>query len=456
MNRTQDYIREFVTIFFSRLKTIVATFLLVTISVVLFCFLWPKNYEANCSIILKGSISLKNPESIEEIQTDIAAVTETDLYSEMEIITANVVLERTVNNYLQQKNLTVSQNPLSNMTFEQLKNNIRAAVSTTVSPRTNIIWVKLKWENPDDAKLILGILVDNYLKYRSEIYNPREAEVFFKKQLDRFKSALDEKENELLSLIESVDTPNPNSRIAGNMQDERSFGRVYLDFKQKYMEKKFQINLIENDLKSNKMVFFTYVKNDPIADYAKQIQDLIVARNKTLEIFHPNSSKVKRIDERIQELYGMFKQEMGQYLRAEKATLNGIEKNMKMYEDRISTIAQENMRLNKAMAKQKVLNREIKVLEDSYETFTKRLEEARISNNYNTNKLFSVTVLEKPESSQVPTFPNKRKLIPLGVIAGILLGITVGFLLDFFDHSIKRPEDVSTGSKTKYVFSIPE
>jgi capsular polysaccharide biosynthesis protein len=55
-----------------------------------------------------------------------------------------------------------------------------------------------------------------------------------------------------------------------------------------------------------------------------------------------------------------------------------------------------------------------------------------------------------------PVFPNKKTFIPIGFIVGILLGFTIGFLREFFDHTFKRPEDVDNYLGLPTILSIPE
>lgn len=113
------------------------------------------------------------------------------------------------------------------------------------------------------------------------------------------------------------------------------------------------------------------------------------------------------------------------------------------------------MGLFEASAKSKMLERQIAVLEDSYTTFSQRLEESKISNTQ-TNRLFSVSILARPEASDAPIFPDRNKVIFMGILAGIILGIAAGFLVEFFDHTFKSPEDVENNTGMVYIFSIPE
>ncbi len=95
MKKSNDYIRNFFTIFFARKLIIVAVSLMIIGGAVLFALFYPPVYGAKASVILKGGTALKNPESIEKTRIEISSIGESDLFSEIEIIRANVVAERT-------------------------------------------------------------------------------------------------------------------------------------------------------------------------------------------------------------------------------------------------------------------------------------------------------------------------------------------------------------------------
>ncbi|MCG6550688.1 MAG: hypothetical protein L7F77_00050, partial [Candidatus Magnetominusculus sp. LBB02] len=58
-----------------------------------------------------------------------------------------------------------------------------------------------------------------------------------------------------------------------------------------------------------------------------------------------------------------------------------------------------------------------------------------------------------PSSGQI--FPIPSLLIPIGLIAGLLTGMTLGFLMEFLDQTFKSPEDVAKYAKLPVLLYIP-
>lgn len=455
MKKSNDYVRNFVTIFFARKLIIITVALVIMGGSILFALLYPPVYMATSSVILKGAVSLKNPESIEKTQSEIGSISETELFSEIEIILANVVAQNTADELIQ-KGFDFGGMGAEEKKREKIIELIRTITSANLNPRSSTITIQTTWDNPEKAKNILEALLENYFKYRSEVFKPKEAETFFAVQLEKFSKELQEKENELRKLTVDSQTPDTASEMQNNLLNMKNLERQLFDLKQAYYDQKFRVDLMETDIRSGEASYFSYVKDPQLQELSNLVLEIIKQRNEAGRIFHPESEKIKNYNKQIATAMGTFKHEIGKFVNAEKSELENINNKIAFLMNQIKTLRDQNMGLYEASTRSKMLERQIAVLEDSYTTFTKRLEEAKISNTYQTNTLFSVSMLTRPEASDTPIFPNKAKVIPMGIIAGLIMGIAVGFLMEFFNHTFKTPEDVENNTDMIYIFSIPE
>jgi uncharacterized protein involved in exopolysaccharide biosynthesis len=454
MKQSNNYLRNFVTIFFVQRTVIFFVAGIIICGAVLFALLYPPIYAATCSVILKGSISLKNPESIEATPTDIANMRENDIYSEIEIIKANVVAEKTVDELIKQGKV------FDAVTTENQRRtavaSVMGAVLPSINPRTDTINIQATWRDPEQAKEILETLVEKYFDYRSEVFKPREAEAFFAQQLKKFSDDLEAKEQELMTLTKTSNTPDSVMKIRNNMLNINDLEKQLLALKQDYFDQKYRVMLMEKDIRSSKPTYFSYLGDPRINDMSGMVMEIIRQRNIAARTFHPESKKIRNYNKQIARAFGDFKEEVSRYIAAERVKLQNINEKIAFIESKIQDIRNQNMDLYESSARTKMLNRQIGVLEDSYTTFTKRLEEAKISNNYKTNNLFTVSLLTRPEAKKAPVFPDKKKVVLFGILGGIICGIAAGFTMEFFNHTFKTPEDVENNTDMTYIFSIPE
>ena len=454
MIKTQDYLRDFITMFFVRITLIVGITLVFAIAAFLIAFFWPPTYVAKGSILLKGTRALKVPESLERHDIDVPSIRENDLNSEMEIMTSYNVIENTIKS-LQDRNLVFHKRGKSPETIKEFVWKIQRNLTTELPPRTNVFGVLLKWKDRQEAEIVLETLMDEYIDYRRNLYSPVEAQAFFKKQLDLFNKNLIEMENNLVRLAENSRSADPNREIDNNLLLETRIATTLNETRNRWIESKNYINYLERTLSSPGIHFFTYIDKPEIGSFAEKIQDLIIEKEGMLKIYQPDTNKIRVMEKHIQEMYQALKMEVYQYIDDQKAKLYAMEKTIESLEDRLGQFSSKNISLYRNNVEAKRIRREIRMLEDSYITFAKRFEEARIESTTDSNRLFAVSILSKAQASKAPVFPNKRTIIPIGILLGLLLGFAIGFLMEFFDHTFKRPEDAMTYADLPHICSIP-
>lgn len=458
MVRTQDYARELVTIIFIRKTIIAAILILFVIGALLIAFLWPPVYASDGTILVKRTQPLKSPESLEKVPAELTLVTESHLQSEIQILNSHSLANRTAEVLLREGGIVVSaaEDGEENSRVRRLAARIRKNMTTELVPSSNVVHVRLKWDDPKQAERVHHTYFTEYQNFRSELYNPEEAHEFFKTQLELFDNALQERERELIRLAEESYLSAPDAQIRSNLLISENLRKELSALRQEYTERKNYVDFLDSTMSSTDITFFTAVDDVEIGDFGKRLQELLMQRQELLRDYLPDSSKVKRIDAQIQETYQSLKQEVHRYIDAQRASLDGIRQSMEDARAQMAELEDRNIELYRNLVENNRINREIDLLEDSYTTFGKRLEEARITSRTKTDKLFRVSILSHPQASRSPIFPNKARVLVLGVILGLIAGGTVGFLLEFFDHSFKRPEDIQNYASLPHIYSIPQ
>lgn len=454
MIKTQDYIRDFITMIFVRISLIIGITLIFAITAILIAFLWPPTYSARGSILLKSTRALKIPESLEDIRLDVPVIRENDLNSEMKIITSYNVIENTIKS-LQNRRRIFHKSGSSSETIKKLVWKIQRNLTAELSPRSNVFDIVLEWKDRKEAENILETLMNEYLDYRASLYSPVEAQAFFKKQLEIFNKNLIEMENNLIRLAEDSNSTQPTREIENNLLMEKTLETSLNETRNRWIEQKNYVNYLEGTINSKGIHFFTFIDNVEIGNFSEKLQNLILERESLLKIYQPDSKKIRMLERHINDMYQALKTEVKLYIEDQKAKLYAMEKTMDSLEERLRKFSSKNIALYRNLVETRRINREIGMLEDSYITFAKRWEEARIESTTDSNRLFAVNILSKAQAAKAPVFPNKNTLIPIGIILGLLFGFAIGFLLEFFDHTFKRPEDAMTYADLPHICSIP-
>lgn len=448
--KTENYLKEFYFILFAQRKVILWTTILFFILSVLIAFLWPPVYSASGSILAKAKKVEKDPEAIENVELRPFPITKEDLASESEILTSPDVIERTIR-LLQEKNLYKKTDKLSDEVYK-----IQNQLKTVIIPASNVIEVTFYNGNPDNAVSILGTLMDQYVFYRMNVYSPSEAEGFYSQQADQFKNELQSNENNIMGIVGNSRIADPQKEIDKNILLKKDLEQQLLTLKSEAIEKEGNISHLDRALKEKNIQYFSYIDNKPLNDLSAKLQELTLERGKVLRVYNEKSDKIKLIDKQIEDTFSLIKSEISAIRANLQKQLHIVQNKITAVKSDISALNDSNVQLQKQLIDSQRIAREIKLQEFSYETFSKRREEARINNTAATTSLANVSILSKAFPSDGPVFPKKPVVIPLGMLVGFITGCSFGFLREFFDHTFKKPSDVYNYVGLPVIFSIPE
>jgi len=111
--------------------------------------------------------------------------------------------------------------------------------------------------------------------------------------------------------------------------------------------------------------------------------------------------------------------------------------------------------LNNTEVKMVNLQRELALLDGKYKKYTENLEQARIDQALMSNKISNISVIQAPTASLEPFKPLRAIYIALGFLLGILGGTLLAFFSEYYDHSLRKPQDVEEKLNMPLLASIP-
>ncbi len=451
---SEEYLRELAHMAFARKRIIVGTALFIFACAILIAFFWPPTYMVEGKILVKGKKIEKSPEVLEDAQIRTFEVTQEDLTSELQIIRSRDLIEHTVIALAQQKKVftkTDAQGTALTQKIEDILKNLHTDVITD----SNVIRVELYGKNPARELVVLNELMRQYIFFRSGIFNPTEAVGFYGAQTSSFENDLLKTEQELLRVYNQGGSADPKKDIEFNLQLKVDLEKQRDLLVTDEIKTSSYVEYLNRMLASKDVQFFSFIDVPSINSLGADLQQLMMQKGDLLRIYTPQADKVVYLEEQIQHTYILLKNEVQAYEDREQAALDSLRQQIKSFDQRLKRINDRLMTLNRQLIESNRVERKLALFEHSYGTFSKRLEEARISNNSDADNLFSLSILSKPYFSGVPVFPNKRTLIPIGLFVGVLAGFSLGLLAEYFDHRIKKPEDAYRHTGLPMVMSLP-
>lgn len=453
MQHIEDYKKELVSIFFAQRRVIFWVTVIVFVCSLQVAFFWPPTYSASGSILVKGKRAEKSTFALEEEEIRSFPLTKEDLASEEQIMTSLDVIEKAIK-YLQDNKLFSGTKTISNKDIYKIKSNLK----TQIMPASNVINITFYCNDSEEAKIILEAIIEQYILYRTQIFNPKQAELFLSHQVDGIRENFAKKSEEIIALTKETKLSDPQKEIENNLIVKTNLEMELNSLKNDAIERKLQIEYLDKTLNSRDIQFFSSIDNPAIngvEGLGPKLQELFVEHGRLLRTYHPSSEKVRSIERQIDDANSALKNEVIAYKENLSNQLQIVNKKISSIEDRINIINDRNVEVRGQQINMSRIDTEAKLMLASFETFSKRMEEARIGSSVDVLNPSYVSILSNAFSSQTPVFPKKEVIIPLGIIIGFITGCSLGFLKEYFDHTFKKPNDVENNLGLPVIFSIP-
>jgi polysaccharide chain length determinant protein (PEP-CTERM system associated) len=140
-----------------------------------------------------------------------------------------------------------------------------------------------------------------------------------------------------------------------------------------------------------------------------------------------------------------------------KIEINNLEDDIRELKNEIRIYQQRIERTPRREEELKNLIRDYQNMQNSYSSLLNHKLEAEIAVNMERDKKAEqFSILENAQVPQAPVTPNMKLLFILCLLAGLHIGVGLIFLLDYFDNSLKAPDEFETDLGIPVLATIPK
>ena len=201
-------------------------------------------------------------------------------------------------------------------------------------------------------------------------------------------------------------------------------------------------------------------RNPTIAALEDRITALQVEHAKLASRYTDDAEPLKKVDEEIADLNAQVSKQQPtvvsssttEIMPARKNFLGALEENgvkIAGLEARNRDLAKEVAVLNQRLQRLNVgedrlqdVERELTLAQQSYMNYASHMEQARISDELDASRIANVSVLSPPSTPIEPVYPKKALLMLIALAAGLLLGVGLALLLEYFSDTIWTSTDL--------------
>jgi uncharacterized protein involved in exopolysaccharide biosynthesis len=448
----EDWKKELCEMVFAQSRLIVWTAAVVFSLAILIAAFWPPTYAASGSILMRTAKPQNSPGTLERTDLRNFPVSKEDLASELEILSSPDLIMQTV---VAMRGKPLDQAAIMDKSILDEVARIKQGLQTEVILASHVIRVTLANRDPRRAEATLDALLGQYMIYRTKVFNPTDQQLFFSDRARLYKGRLEAIEDQLSAKAKEASVALVDREMANNVDMKKDMMAQISALRDEHIQKEKYLASFKKAAEQDDLQFFSFLDNRSINDLGTQLMASSVERSKALRDFQPGSEKVKALDEQIAQLYKALRGEAMRLLDLRVAELQALEGRITQLETTVVKMGERNIELQRQSTDIQRISREAALLQYSYETFSKRAEEAQINDAIANARLpGDISILSRSAFSAVRVFPKVGWTILLGLIAGLVTGCSLGLLAEFFDHTFKRPSDVARYAELPVVCSI--
>lgn len=465
MNQKQDTgsFRDFLTVIFKHKAKIITIFLTTVITVTVGSFLISPTYEAKSSLLVKfGREYVYRPE-VGDKSPMISINQEETVNSEISILTSRDLIEKVITT-LKVEDIypELVENPPSKMTpLQAAILNFEKKLTVEGIKKASVIEVSFQHKDPKIAASAVNLLVDFYKGKHLEVYSGPQSS-FLQKQLTTYDLKLKQSENELQVFKQKNQVFSLNEQrsllLKQRMELDTALKNTgnHIDELQKRLSSlKSQMQTISED-----KYRYTQTERDKIIVEAKaKLLDLKLKEQQLLEKYKESNRLVMNIRKEIELVSDFLRQQeedTAGKVKTGNVVYQGVEiEALKTEADLNSQFAKEKtlrlqlIQVDREMQSMDLKEKELVNLEreagtndKNYRTYVDKLEEARISDDMNLQKMANVSVIQAAVAPAKPVKPKKALNILLGTILGAVSSLGYAFFSEYSSQGLSTPGSV--------------
>lgn len=326
----------------------------------------------------------------------------------------------------------------------------KAGLKVEPLKESRILEVTYEDSNPELAARIINALVNNYTEFnfRSRYDFTRQASSWMEQQLDDLRKKVEKSQQALVDYERQNLIINVGDK--GTITDQRlqDLSRDYTVAESDRVQKESLYELV----KSNEGQIGVIVQNSMLEHLEEKYSDLKASYSDAQTQYGPNFPKLVRLRDQLNEMQGQME-------RVRKQAIQ------KVRNDYLAAVGRENL-LATAMAKQKVevsqqnqrmiehniLKREFETNQQLYENLLQRLKDATISAGLHAT---NIHVIDQASPPTTPVRPNKPRNILAGLLVGLILGVTMAFVHEALDSSVRSTDEAERLTNAPALAVIP-
>lgn len=154
--------------------------------------------------------------------------------------------------------------------------------------------------------------------------------------------------------------------------------------------------------------------------------------------FKPGYPSMAQLKAQLEKTRGRLRQEIQRVVGGTKSAYLAAEAKVKKLAAKMEKQKAATLALKDASVQYAILTREVDTNRQLYDSVLQRIKEIGVAAGLSTSNIF---VIDKAESPIKPSKPKKKLALLLSALLGLVGSVTLAFILEQMDNTLKTPED---------------
>ena len=322
-----------------------------------------------------------------------------------------------------------------------------------VNPIRNSELIEITFETPDPqlSADITNAIMDEFINMHMDgkLQAARDASRFLDKQILAAQMKLEKSELELQEFARKIEVVSldPKLNMVLRQMEELNDALAKAGAHRIKMEARYQqtLGMDGGDLAQ-------VLRSELIQNLKNQYAVLKAEYEDLGTTFKPGYPKMLQIKARMDELTQRIADEKNQILNSIKNDYESALKTEQYFEARAREQEQRSLDLEKKATQYKIYDREVETSKSIYQSLLQRSKEIEATVGA------AVTNIQVVDSARPPLYPCKPRValnLLLGLAVGLVAGIGTAFLFEYFDNTIKHPDELTDRFQIPVLGLIP-
>ncbi|MBJ6751626.1 GumC family protein [Geomonas anaerohicana] len=467
---------RYVGLVFKNKRILVTSFIVVFMLAVFVALLIQPLYEAKSTVLIKmGREYLARPEIGERIAAPTMAINQDGLISsELQILSSKELRDKVVKEISAFK-LYPDLITMTDVNIEDLaETRLERTLKLNKVKNSNVIEIAYEHADPEIAAKVVNSFVDYFRDKHLQVFREPQS-TFLQQQLEMYTEKLRTSEQDLEAFKSENDVYSLGEQRTLLLQQKQELDAALKSNDNQIRELQKKVAVLKSQLHTVYKSRDSYVPPErslDIQDAKAKLLGLLLEDQRLSKKYTPSSkliinskNEIEIVKNYINELEADAnnKAKTGNqvYLDlykdflASSATLQASVAKGTSVRAQLQEIKNSLASINRGEQRLESLKREKAMNEKNYQNYLDRVEESRMLEEMNRQKLANISVIQTAAVPVVPSTSSRLKIIALGFVSGIFVAIGAVLLKEKSDQTFSTPEKVELVSGLPVFVSIP-